>query len=76
MNLGVHLKEGTAMKYIIVDGFAAEEVSAAVNKLLKEGWELHGSLAVSSSNSTEEGRGSNLYAQALTKKAPEQWSAA
>lgn len=62
------------MQYTIVDGFAAEEVSAQVNERLKEGWELHGSLAVSSANQAEEGR-NHLYAQAMTKKAPEEWSA-
>jgi hypothetical protein len=63
------------MQYTIVDGFVAEEVSARVNERLKEGWELHGSLAVTSASPTEEGR-NYLYAQAMTKKAPEEWSAA
>lgn len=64
------------MQYTIVDGFAAEEVSTRVNERLKEGWELHGSLAVTSASQTEEGRNHHLYAQAMTKKAPEEWSAA
>ncbi len=64
------------MEYTIVDGFAAEEVVAAVNARLKEGWELHGSLAVSASTAAEEGRAQHLYAQAMTKKAPEEWSTA
>jgi Domain of unknown function (DUF1737) len=64
------------MKYTIVDGFVAEEVIAQVNERLKEGWELHGSLAVSSPGKTDEGEAHNLYAQAMTKKAPEEWSAA
>ena len=64
------------MQYTIVDGFAAEEVIARVNERLKEGWELHGNLAVSSDGRAEEGRAGNLYAQAMTKKAPEEWSAA
>jgi hypothetical protein len=63
------------MEYTIVDGFVAEEVIAAVNAHLKEGWELHGSLAVSADIKTEEGR-MNLYAQAMTKKSPEEWSTA
>lgn len=64
------------MEYTIVDGFKVEEVIAAVNARLKEGWDLHGSLAVTSAVNTQEGLTSYLYAQALTKKAPEQWSAA
>ena len=65
------------MEYTIVEGFEAEEVIATVNKLLSEGWELHGSLAISSGVvNSEEGRVNNMYAQAMTKKTPEQWSAA
>jgi hypothetical protein len=64
------------MEYTIVEGFEAEEVIATVNKLLSEGWELHGSLAISGVVNSEEGRVNNLYAQAMTKKTPEQWSAA
>ncbi|HEX8494002.1 MAG TPA: DUF1737 domain-containing protein [Pyrinomonadaceae bacterium] len=64
------------MEYTIVEGAAAEEVIATVNKLLSEGWELHGSLAISGVANSEEGRVNNLYAQAMTKKTPEQWSAA
>jgi hypothetical protein len=47
------------MEYTIVEGLAAEEVIAAVNARLKEGWELHGSLAVSADTNTEEGRPRN-----------------
>ncbi|HEY0404217.1 MAG TPA: DUF1737 domain-containing protein [Pyrinomonadaceae bacterium] len=64
------------MKYTIVDGFVAEEVIAQVNERLKEGWELHGSLAVCVASKTDEGEAQHLYAQAMTKKAPEEWSAA
>ena len=64
------------MEYTIVEGLAAEEVIAAVNARLKEGWELHGSLAVSADTNKEEGRPRNLYAQAMTKKSPEEWSTA
>jgi hypothetical protein len=64
------------MEYTIVDGFKAEEVIAAVNERLKEGWELHGSLAMSSVINTEAREAQNLYAQAMVKKAPEHWSAA
>jgi hypothetical protein len=64
------------MEYTIVESSEAEEVIAAVNKRLSEGWELHGSLAVSREIKSEEGRLNNLYAQAMTKKTPEQWSAA
>jgi hypothetical protein len=60
------------MEYTIIDGFAAEEVVAQVNKHLKEGWELHGSLAVIVSGRIEEG--DRLYAQAMTKKTPEHWT--
>ena len=63
------------MEYTIVEGSEAEEVIASVNKLLSEGWELHGSLAVSREVKSEEGQANNLYAQAMTKKTPEQWSA-
>jgi hypothetical protein len=63
------------MEYTIIDGFVAKEVIAAVNARLKEGWELHGSLAVSANVKTEEGE-AHLYAQAMTKKAPEEWSTA
>jgi hypothetical protein len=62
------------MEYTIVDGFAAEEVAAKVNKHLKEGWELHGSLAVIVTGRTEEGGTDRLYAQAMTKKTPEHWT--
>lgn len=64
------------MEYTIIDGFKVEEVIAAINERLKEGWDLHGSLAVTCAVNTQEGLTSYLYAQALTKKAPEQWSAA
>ena len=64
------------MEYTIVEGLEAEEVIAAVNKRLSEGWELHGSLAVSREAKAEEGQTHHLYAQAMTKKTPEQWSAA
>ena len=64
------------MEYIIVEGFEAAEVVASVNERLRDGWELHGSLAISSVAPKEEGQNLNLYAQAMTKKAPEQWSAA
>lgn len=63
------------MEYTIVKGFEAEEVIALVNERLKEGWELHGSLAISLLGKTEDGQASNLYAQAMTKKTPEHWSA-
>jgi hypothetical protein len=63
------------MEYTIIEGFVAAEVIAAVNAHLKEGWELHGSLAVSSQAGTEEGH-VHLYAQAMTKKAAEEWSTA
>jgi hypothetical protein len=63
------------MEYTIVEGFEAAEVIALVNKHLKEGWELHGALIVATTARTEEGRSNNcLYAQAMTKKAPEQWA--
>lgn len=64
------------MEYTIIDGSKVEEVIAAVNERLKEGWDLHGSLAVTCAVNTQEGLTNYLYAQALTKKAPEQWSAA
>ncbi len=64
------------MEYTIVEGFEAAEVVALVNKHLKEGWELHGSLVVATEARTEEGRAGSLYAQAMTKKAPEQWAGA
>ena len=64
------------MEYTIVDGFRAEEVIASINERLKEGWELHGSLAVSSVTNGEARETRNLYAQAMIKKAPEHWSAA
>ena len=64
------------MEYTIVEGFEAAEVVALVNKHLKEGWELHGSLVVATEARTEEGRANSLYAQAMTKKAPEQWAGA
>jgi hypothetical protein len=62
------------MQYTIVEGFDAQAVIALVNQHLKEGWELHGSLAVSVEARTTEGRPHSLYAQAMTKKAPEQWA--
>jgi hypothetical protein len=62
------------MEYTIVDGFKAEDVIATVNERLKEGWELHGSLAVG--GSVNGGETNNLYAQAMIKKSPEHWSAA
>lgn len=62
------------MEYTIVEGFEAEEVIAQVNRHLKEGWELHGSLAISTEARTDDGRANSLYAQAMTKKAPEQWA--
>ena len=64
------------MEYTIVDGYKAEEVIASVNERLKEGWELHGSLAVSACIKTEEGLTTYLYAQSMVKKSPEHWSAA
>jgi Domain of unknown function (DUF1737) len=64
------------MEYTIIDGFVAQEVIAAVNARLKEGWELHGSLAVIAQAGTNEGQAANLYAQAMTKKALEEWSTA
>ncbi len=64
------------MEYTIVDGYKAEEVIAAVNEHLKEGWELHGSLAVSACLRPEEGSNTYLYAQSMVKKSPEHWSAA
>jgi hypothetical protein len=64
------------MEYTIVDGFKVEEVIATINEHLKEGWDLHGSLAVTGVLNTQEGLTTYLYAQAMTKKAPEQWSAA
>ena len=64
------------MEYTIIDGFKAEEVIASVNERLKEGWELHGSLAVSAGLKTEEGLTNYLYAQSMVKKSPEHWSAA
>ncbi|HEX8142106.1 MAG TPA: hypothetical protein VF553_05880 [Pyrinomonadaceae bacterium] len=64
------------MEYTIVDGFKLEEVIAAINERLKEGWDLHGSLAVTALVNPPEGLNACLYAQAMTKKAPEQWSAA
>lgn len=63
------------MEYTIVDGFKAEDVIATVNERLKEGWELHGSLAVSGVIKGEERETNHLYAQAMIKKAPEHWSA-
>jgi hypothetical protein len=64
------------MEYTIVDGSKVEEVIAAINERLKQGWDLHGSLAISSVINAAEGLTKYLYAQAMTKKAPEQWSAA
>lgn len=64
------------MAYTIVNGFEAEEVITRVNERLKEGWELHGSLAVTNVTDTEKGQTYYLYAQAMTKKAAEQWSPA
>ncbi len=64
------------MEYTIVTGFEAEEIMTAVNKYLKEGWELHGSLSVSNFGDRTEGSVRHFYAQAMTKKATEQWSAA
>lgn len=62
------------MEYTIIDGFEAEQVTAAVNRRLKEGWELHGSLAVIAAVDTGERQIGYLYAQAMTKKTPEHWS--
>ena len=64
------------MEYTIVEGFKVEEVIAAVNERLKLGWELYGSLAVSIYGDAKEESSKYLYAQAMIKKAPEQWSTA
>jgi hypothetical protein len=64
------------MEYTIVEGFKVTEVIAAINGYLKEGWDLHGSLAVTCVVNSKDGATDYLYAQAMTKKMPEQWSAA
>jgi hypothetical protein len=64
------------MEYTIVEGSKVAEVIATINEYLKEGWDLHGSLAVTGVVNTKEGSTDYLYAQAMTKKTPEQWSAA
>ena len=37
-------------KYVIVSGTVATEVSAAVNKLIQEGWCLNGGISISQSS--------------------------
>lgn len=64
------------MEYTIVEGFEAEAVAAAVNERLKAGWELYGNLVVTHINDAKEDSIIRLYAQAMIKKASEQWSTA
>ena len=64
------------MEYTIVEGFQVEEVIAAVNERLKLGWELYGNLVVTSITGAKEDSDNLLYAQAMIKKASEQWSTA
>ena len=64
------------MEYTIVEGFKVEEVIAAVNERLKMGWELYGNLVVTSITGAKEDSNALLYAQAMIKKASEQWSTA
>ncbi|MBA3767448.1 MAG: DUF1737 domain-containing protein [Acidobacteria bacterium] len=64
------------MEYTIVEGFKVEEVIAAVNELLKLGWELYGNPVITGIANTKEDSTRYLYAQAMIKKAAEQWSAA
>ena len=62
------------MEYTIVEGFKAEEVIAAVNELLKAGWELYGNPIITGNAHAKEDSNGLLYAQAMIKKASEQWS--
>jgi hypothetical protein len=64
------------VEYTIVEGFEVEEVIAAVNERLKVGWELYGNLVVTSIAGANEDSNTLLYAQAMIKKASEQWSTA
>jgi hypothetical protein len=65
------------MEYTIVEGFEVEGVIAAVNERLKVGWELYGNLVVTSiAGGAREDSNTRLYAQAMIKKASEQWSTA
>jgi hypothetical protein len=64
------------MEYTIVEGFEVEEVIAAVNERLKVGWELYGNLVVTGIAGAKEDSKTLLYAQAMIKKASEQWSTA
>ena len=62
------------MEYTIIEGFKAEEVIAMVNERLKQGWELYGNPVITVIANAKEDSTRYLYAQAMIKKASEQWS--
>lgn len=62
------------MEYTVIEGFVLEELIAAINDRLKMGWELYGSLVISSFTDAKENSTRHLYAQAMVKKASEHWS--
>jgi hypothetical protein len=64
------------MEYTIIEGFNLEEVIAAVNERLKLGWELYGNPVITGIANAKEDSIKHLYAQAMIKKASEQWSTA
>ena len=63
------------MEYAVVEGYAAGEMVEHVNKLLNEGWELHGHLAVAGVVNAD-GTARYLYAQAMIKRRKEEWTTA
>jgi hypothetical protein len=60
-------------EYVIVQGHAPQGVSGEISRRLSEGWELVGGLQVAAypdpSNATA---GRIVYAQAMTREAPEE----
>ena len=64
------------MEYTIVEGYDVEEVIVMVNERLQLGWELYGSpvITIIAGGAQEVDSTRLLYAQAMVKKAAEQWS--